>query len=141
MNEELTNKINELKNMGDMHYYYHVTNKNCDSILENGLYMVEDKIYTTAISIPDEFWNNPIEFAKNEQGMFYRSDANIIIIGVDNNSINNFIETTNMIPDGWELDTPPLFYIPSRFIAGYIDVNDEDLILNDNFDNAYRMNL
>ena len=127
-------KLDDLRNIENMDYYYHVTNNNCDNILEDGLYMVEDKIYTTAIPIPDEFWNNPIEYAINEQGMLYRNNANIVIIGIDREIKDELVKPTSMIPDGWELDTPPQYHISSRYIAGYIDVENEDIVLNENFD-------
>ena len=55
MSDELIDKINELRNMEDMHYYYHVTNEDCNSILENGLFMEGDNISNVANPLPDDF--------------------------------------------------------------------------------------
>ena len=141
MKEESINSFNELMNLDDMIYYYHVTNSDVDSILQNGLYMVEDKIYTTAIEVPIELKNNPIEYANNEQGMGYRKNANIVIIGIEKEYIDELIKPTTYIPDGWTHDIPPSYYIPSCYIAGYIDVENKDFVLNENFNNIYDLGL
>ena len=47
--------LNDFLEKKDIRYFYHVTNTDCNEILENGLYMVEKELYTTMIELPDEF--------------------------------------------------------------------------------------
>ena len=61
--------LNDFLEKKDIRYFYHVTNTDCNEILENGLYMVEKELYTTMIELPDEFYKDPISYSKGEKGM------------------------------------------------------------------------
>ena len=87
------------------------------------------------IELPVIFKNNPIEEALKERGAkgTYRENANVIIIGVDKDEINDFVLDTDYIPKNWTHDLQPNYYIPSEYIAGYIDTSDEEFIFNEDF--------
>ena len=128
------NEFRNIISLEGVRYFYHVTDRNPESIFENGLYLVDKDIYTTAIEIPEEFKNNPTEYILNERGNFYRNNAKIIIIAVEEDKFDNLLVDTNQIPDNWEQIDNPSCYIPSNNILGYIDTNSLEIIENENYD-------
>lgn len=137
MNDDFIEIFKEITSLEGIKYFYHVTDKNPDDILEEGLYMVDEKIYTTAIEIPEEFKNDPVNYSKAQRGNFYRKDASIILIGFDEELDGEVVIPTTLVPDSWNHDVPPNYYIPSCYIIGYIDTTNMEIILNDNYDLGY----
>ena len=120
MNKDFIEDFQNLVSLDDVTYYYHVTNVNPEDILNYGLYMVGNKIYETAIEIPNEFIDNPIEYVLNERGNIgYRQNASIIIIGVNNDQKDELIKKIDFIPNSWNHDELPEYFIPSDNIIGY----------------------
>lgn len=143
--EEFNDRFNELTNLEDIIYYYHITNENVENILENGLYMVEDKIYTTAIEIDNDFKSNPLEYAEKEithsHAHSYRENAKIVIIGIDKDNKSNLIQDYVENNIDWSNDNKANYYIPSNYIIGYIDVINKDIIVNDNYEYIEEYNI
>lgn len=127
--------LNEFLEKEDIRYFYHVTNTDCNEILENGLYMVEKELYTTMIELPDEFYKDPISYSKGEKGMkgTYRENGNLVIIGIANKDINDAVRKVDYIPNEWNLDDRPNYYLPNEYILGYIDSDEEEFIFNEEF--------
>ena len=141
MNENFIETFNEITSLEGVRYFYHVTDNNPNNILEEGLYMVDKNIYTTAIEIPEEFKKDPIDYSLGERGSFYRKNASIILIGFDEKLNEEVVIPTTLIPDSWNHDVPPNYYIPSCYIIGYIDTTNMEIILNDNYDLGYEFGL
>ena len=99
--------LNEFLEKEDIRYFYHVTNTDCNEILENGLYMVEKELY--------------------------RENGNLVIIGIANEDINDAVRKVDYIPDEWNLDDRPNYYLPNDYILGYIDSDEEEFIFNEEF--------
>ena len=127
--------LNDFLEKKDIRYFYHVNNTDCNEILENGLYMVENELYTTMIELPDEFYKDPISYSKGEKGMkgTYRENGNLVIIGIANEDINDAVRKVDYIPDEWNLDDRPNYYLPNEYILGYIDSDEEEFIFNEEF--------
>ena len=134
MNSDFLDKINEALSLKNVKYYYHVTNQDPELIINEGLFMVGSKIEETAIEIPKEFKENPIDYCEGEKGLEYRKNPSIIIIAVDKDDIEYLIKPIDYYPSNWNHDVAPNYYIDSKFILGYINTDDYDLMLNDNFD-------
>ena len=134
MEAEFLDKINEALSLENVKYYYHVTNQDPELIMDEGLFMVGDKIEQTAIEIPKEFKENPITYCEGEKGLEYRKNPSIIIISIDNDEIDFLIKPIEFYPSNWNNDEMPNNYIESRYILGYINTNNYDLVLNENFD-------
>ena len=138
MDNILAEQFKQLTNLTEVTYYYHVTNNNPEDILNDGLYMVGSNIYETAIEIPEEFRENPAQYALGERGnLGYRENASIIIIGIFEDKQDELIKPATIIPSGWNADELPNYYIPKENILAYIDTNTLELIVNDNADIDY----
>lgn len=127
-------KLSEALSLKNVKYYYHVTNQDPELIMSEGLFMVGSKIEETAIEIPKEFKENPIEYCEGEKGLEYRKNPNIIIIAVDSDEIEYLIKPIDFYPSNWNHDEELRNYIDSKFILGYINTDNYDLVLNENFD-------
>lgn len=68
MDKDFIESFQNLTSLENVTYFYHVTNHNPVDILNEGLYMIGSKIYETAIEIPKEFIEQPIEYSLNERG-------------------------------------------------------------------------
>lgn len=131
---EFDKRFKDVTSLDGVRYFYHVTDRDADIILEDGLYLVENDIFTTAIEINDEFKENPTKYTLNERGNFYRNNANIILIAVEEDKFDYLLVPTNQVPDNWDFESDPTCYIPSNNIVGYIDTNNLELIENENFE-------
>ena len=132
--ENFDKDFRNILNLEGVRYFYHITDMNPDTILEEGLYLVQKDIYTTAIEIPEEFKNNPTEYIENEKGNFYRNNPKVIIIAVEDEKFDDLLVDTNQIPDNWTQIDNPTCLIPSSNILGYIDSEELNIVLNDNYD-------
>lgn len=141
MSELFIETFKEITSLNGVRYFYHVTDKDPNDILNEGLYMVNKSIYQTAIELPEEFKNDPINYSLNERGSFYRKDASIILIGFREELSDEVVVPTTYIPDTWTHDISPSFYIPKSYIIGYIDTNNMEIVINDNYDLLYSFNL
>lgn len=140
---ENENVFNELINMEDIIYFYHATNKSGYDFINDGLFMIDKDIYKTMIEMPDEFKTNPLEYSVREYGAkgTYRdkNKMNIIILGIHKEDINNFVLKSNYVPDNWTHDEEPNYYIPNDYVAGFIDCNNEEFVLNEEFSYNYSL--
>lgn len=122
----------ELINDNDIKYFYHVTNQDCESIIDEGFYMIDQHLYKTMIEVPIELKNDPIKYAENEKGMkgSYRENGNIIIFGIDKEETDYFVRECNYVPTTWDNDLPPNYYISTEYIVGYINTIEKTFIPN-----------
>lgn len=127
--------FNELINDSNLRYFYHITNQDCDTILEEGFYMIDKELYKTMIEVPDELKENPTSYVENEQGMkgSYRENGNMIIFGVDKAEIDYFVRESNYIPSNWNNEFSPNYYISPDYILGYINNIEKSFILNESY--------
>ncbi|MBQ7140338.1 MAG: hypothetical protein IJO32_02410 [Bacilli bacterium] len=126
-----------------MTYLYHVTDiRKCDSILENGLLMKEDKIYSTTIPINNEIISDPIGFIEEElNNNSVRIKNGIIIIGCPKEELENLVEDNYNEIESWNEDFKANYVIPSEYIIGYINMNSKEFVDNENyayFDDYYK---
>ena len=136
MYQEFIEKFKNSVSLDGVTYYYHVTDINPKRILEEGLFMMDDKIYKTAIQIPKEFIDDPITYCEGEKGNFYRKNPSIVIIGIDNDNIDDLVREIEYYPSEWMNDEMPNFYISPKYILGYINTNDYEYVLNGEYDLA-----
>ena len=136
MNEDFLEKISEALSLDNVKYYYHVTNQEPKLIMDEGLFMVGNRIEETAIEIPEKFRNNPIQYYEGEKGQGYRKNPSIILIAIDNDELNYLIKPLDFYPTSWNHEEEPNYYIDSKYILGYIKTDEYELVLNDKFDLA-----
>lgn len=138
MDNDFVSQFQELISLEDVTYFYHVTNLNPEDILNEGLYMLGSKIYETAIEIPKEFIENPIEYAQNERGdIGYRKNASFILIGIKTEIIDELVKEAYAIPASWNCDENPEYFIAPENILGYIDTEKLELNINELADIDY----
>lgn len=138
MERDFCEQFRDLTSLTDVIYYYHVTNADPEKILNEGLYMVGSNIYETAIEIPEEFRENPLEYALNERGSIgYRENASIIIIGILMDKVNELVKESTNIPNDFGVLEDAKYYIPKENILGYIDTVNQELIINESADIDY----
>ena len=127
--------FDELINDNNLRYFYHVTNQDCDSILEEGFYMIDKELYKTMIEVPAELKDDPLLYVEKEKGMksSYRENGNIIIFGIDKDEIDYFVRECDYIPFNWNNDFPPNYYISPDYILGYISNLEKSFILNESY--------
>ena len=81
-NPNFENEFRELVSLDGMRYFYHVTNQNGDEICNDGLYLVDKRLDSTTIEIPQEFIDDPINYCLQENGENYRKNPNIVLLGI-----------------------------------------------------------
>ena len=134
MMKEFLEQFNEVMSWENVKYFYHVTNCNPELILSEGLFLVENNIFSTAIEIPEEFKKDPINYCDNEKGRFYRKNPFIVLIAIDTDKIDYLVQPSIYPPQDWIIEDEPNFYIPSKYILGYIDTTQYKLVLNEEFE-------
>ena len=139
-NPEFENDFRELVSGEEMKYYYHVTSINPDHILEEGLYLSEDKLTSTTIEIPEEFVISPIEYCLGEKGTEYRKNPKIILLGIPEDELDQAVLPNGEVASEWTQEEYPNYVIPTRYVIGYIDTDDFEIVLNEAYeysDNKY----
>lgn len=133
-NPDFEEKFKELVSLEDIMYYYHITPNNADEICEDGLYLLENRLSSTTIKIPEEFIKDPIEYALHERGEGYRKNASIVLLGIPEDEVDYAIEKNRNKPSNWNEFEYPEFLIPPHYIVGYIDTNDFNIIINPKYE-------
>ena len=87
-NPSFENVFRELISLDDMRYFYHVTNQNADDICNEGLYLIENRLDSTTIEIPQEFIDDPINYCLQENGNNYRKNPNIVLLGIPQDEVD-----------------------------------------------------
>jgi len=139
--EDFINDFNELLSLEDTRYFYHVTPNDPDEICDKGLFLVENRLSSTTIEIPDEFRTDPVNYALNERGEGYRKNASIIILGIKDDEVEYAIQRNYDKPDSWNEFEFPDYVIPPNYIAGYIDTNNIEIVINEKYDLLNEHNL
>lgn len=132
-NPGFENEFRELVSLDGIRYFYHITNKNGDDICEEGLYLVEKRLLSTTIEIPQEFIDNPIDYCLQENGENYRKNPNIVLLGIPEEEIDYAITKNYNKPKNWDKDEPPLYIILANYIIGYIN-KDFEIIINEQYE-------
>ncbi len=132
-NPNFEDEFRELVSLDGMRYFYHVTNQDADKICNEGLYLVENRLDSTTIEIPQEFINDPINYCLQENGENYRKNPNIILLGIPEEDVKYAVVKNYNKPKGWNQDELPLYVIPTNYIIGYIDTN-FNIITNEQYD-------
>lgn len=138
MNEEILEFSEKIKNIisGDgMCYFYHVTEKgNGKDILNYGLLLSENRLFSTTLPIDEEFKKSPIEFLNNEiGGSKLRKQDEVIIIGCSIDETNNLIQENYYHNENWNQEEEDKYIIPKEYIIGYIDVSEKKFIDNEDY--------
>lgn len=132
-NPSFEDVFRELVSLDDMRYFYHVTNQNGDDICNEGLYLVENRLDSTTIEIPQEFIDDPINYCLQENGNNYRKNPNIVLLGIPQDEVDYAIENNYEKPKLWNKDEQPLYVIPANYIIGYIN-NDFEIVINEQYE-------
>lgn len=125
--------FNELLSIDNTRYFYHVTNQNPDYILQQGLFLFENRLSSTTIEIPEEFKKDPINYCLQEKGENYRKDPFIVLLGIPTEEVKYAIVKNYEMPISWDKEDFPKFVIPSQHIIGYINTSDFEITLNENY--------
>lgn len=131
--ELLKEKFDEITSLEDIKYFYHVTNMDPSKICAQGLFLVENRLSSTTIEVPQEFKDNPVEYCTQERGNNYRKDPSIIILGIPEENVEYAVVKNYEEPIEWNGEEFPNYVIPSEYIIGYINTNDFDFTLNENY--------
>lgn len=138
MNEQELEFIYTIKNKlsaDGMRYFYHITDiKNCDSILENGLLMAEKRLSSTTIPIDEEFINNPIKYINEEKSdNRYRVKTGMVLIGCPEEDVEFLVQSNYTNSENWNEEFSAEYIILNDYIVGYIDMNKQQFIDNENY--------
>lgn len=134
VNSSFDEDFRDLISLEDIKYLYHVTNANGDLICEEGLFLQENRLDSTTIEIPKEFKKNPTEYALGERGNEYRENPNIVILGIPYEEIEYAIQKNFNNPKDWTKEELPNYVIPSKYIVGFINTNNLEIIKNENYE-------
>ncbi|NLC48664.1 MAG: hypothetical protein GX758_04825 [Tenericutes bacterium] len=133
-NPEFEEQFRELVGLEDVSYFYHVTPEDPEQICEEGLFLLENRLSSTTIEIPQEFIDDPITFSLGERGDGYRENASIILLGIPDENVKYAIEKNYVKPRSWNNIEFPEYVIPPTYIIGYIDTSTVELTLNEKYD-------
>ena len=103
-NPNFEDEFRELVSLDGMRYFYHVTNQDGDEICNEGLYLVENRLDSTTIEIPQEFIDDPINYCLQENGENYRKNPNIVLLGIPEEDVKYAIVKNYNKPKNWSQD-------------------------------------
>lgn|SRR5574344_1223129 len=133
-NPDFVEQFNNLTGLEDVSYFYHVTPNDANEICDEGLFLVEKRLSSTTIEMPQEFKDDPIEFCLHERGEGYRKNASVVILGIPTEDVKHAIEINYSKPKCWNEIEPPEYVIPPQYVAGFIDTDTFELVLNEKYD-------
>ncbi|HPE14229.1 MAG TPA: hypothetical protein PLT65_00120 [Bacilli bacterium] len=125
--------IRNLTSLDGVRYFYHITPNNAEDIINEGLFLKENRLSSTTIELPDEFYDDPISYCLGERGHGYRENASIVLLGIPEDEVDYAIEQNYSERGHWNEFDDPNFVIPSQYIIGYIDTNDFSINLNSDY--------
>ena len=133
-NPDFEEKFNDLTSIEGVRYFYHITPENAEDICEEGLYLIEDRLSSTTIEIPEEFKSDPIEYALECRGEGYRKNASIVLLGIPEDEVDTAVERSVDKPKNWNSFERPDYLIPPHYIIGYIDTDTFDITINEKYE-------
>ena len=112
-------------------YFYHITSKGFgDEIIENGLYLRINNLFSTAIELPEEMISDPVSYCKGEYSDGILKRQEMVIIGCEKGTEDSLVQIDDEI---WIGATKYEYVIPSEHVVGYIDLKNLNVIYNENY--------
>ena len=132
--EELKNFFENNFDFNDYSYFYHMTSSGTgDMILEEGLLMEEEDIYTTAIKITEKDLENIDSLLESGSGKTdFREE--MVLIATLKGEEDFLVKKGYKTSSNWVNSDRPKYVIYPENIIGYIDLEDKYLVINDNCD-------
>ena len=132
--EELINNLD----FEEMDYYYHITSKGYgNEIIENGLYMQEKSLKSTAIKITKEILDDFERYCESEYKTGLSNRQEMVIIGCAKGDGRYLVLECEepIITESGKFD----YFISTENILGYIDLESLNVIYNPEYIHNYRL--
>lgn len=114
----------------NMAYFFHITGAgNGSGIIKDGLYLADNKIWSTANELTPDLLTNINLFIKNRGNQVVSKNDEMVIIGCLKEELPYILQKIDTF-----YGNPYQYVIPSEYIIGYIDIKGKDsnysIILN-----------
>lgn len=147
--EDVVEILKENLDYENNYYFYHATGSNIgQNICEEGLLLtghnildVDNLLFTTAAPLSTEITDNPENFADflfgEAKTIGFRKVTDLVILGIPKDELDTVIQPyNNEIDDSCDVDgykLPANYIIDPAYVLGYVDLINEELILNENY--------
>ena len=114
----------------NMAYFYHITGSgNGEGIIKEGLYLDDNKVWSTANELTPDMFNDINAFIKSRGNQVVSKNDEMVIIGCLKEELPYIVQKINTF-----YGNPYQYVIPSEYVIGYIDIkgksSDYSIILN-----------
>lgn len=144
--ENVVNKVKDFLDYENNYYFYHETDNGYgENICEEGLYLsgnnilgVKNLLYTTTAPLSEDITSNETEFidflSREKQTNGLRKVTEMVILGIPKDDIDFAVDR---LDNGYQPDSVTNYIIRPQYVLGYIDLENEDLIINENYFDYY----
>lgn len=130
---DLQETIDEIVNLDEARYFYHLTSKSGEDILEEGLFVANPLWEQSFLEFTEEEIKDIDSVIDNNRSKI-RNSHTMIIAGIYKDAIDDLIRPLNKGEKAFvDFDGvgSPDYIVESRFIVGYIDMDTREIVLND----------
>lgn len=131
MEQNFIDEFQSLFEENEISYFYHMTESgNGDSICEDGLFLAQNDILTTAIPITSDMLKDSKKFLQEENDHFATNRSEMVIIGCPSDCLDELIISSSENGDEY-IDVNLQYMIPLDYILGYIDMKTQEITYNE----------
>ena len=130
---DLQETIDEIVNLDEARYFYHLTSKSGEDILEEGLFVANPLWEQSFLEFTEEEIKDIDSVIDNNRSKI-RNSHTMIIAGIYKDAIDDLIRPLNKGEKAFvDFDGvgSPDYIVVSRFIVGYVDMDTREIVLND----------
>lgn len=130
---DLQETIDEIVNLDEARYFYHLTSKSGEDILEEGLFVANPLWEQSFLEFTEEEIKDIDSVIDNNRSKI-RNSHTMIIAGIYKDAIDDLIRPLNKGEKAFvDFDGvgSPDYIVESRFIVGYVDMDTREIVLND----------
>lgn len=130
---DLQETIDGIINLDEARYFYHLTSKDGEEIMEEGLFVANPDWEQSFLEFNEEELSD-INGLIDDNSSKFRNNNTMIIVGVYKDAIGDLIRPLGN-DEKYFIDFEgvglPNYIVDSRFIVGYIDLKTREIFLND----------
>ena len=130
---DLQETIDEIVNLDEARYFYHLSSKSGEDILEEGLFVANPLWEQSFLEFTEEEIKDIDSVIDNNRSKI-RNSHTMIIAGIYKDAIDDLIRPLNKGEKAFvDFDGvgSPDYIVESRFIVGYVDMDTREIVLND----------
>lgn len=130
---DLQERIDSIVNLEEARYFYHLTSKDGEEILEDGLFVANPDWEQSFLEFSEEEISD-INSVIDDNSSKFRNNKTMLIAGIYKDAVSDLIrplkEDEKYFNDFEGVGLPD-YIVDSRYLVGYIDMETRELHLNE----------